>query len=97
MPTIQLLIVCVTVLLIVLVSASHISAPVPPDVFAGLAVGQEVAVHIGDGISVRGGVVRHEPACLMLGSAVLISGGSETKLGGTIRIPSGEVALLQEL
>lgn len=98
MTTFQLLIICVTVLLIVFVVASHSSAaPVAADVFAGLPAGQEIAVHIGDGLSVRGAVIRSEPACVVLGGAVLIASGSETKLGGTIRVPAGEVALLQEL
>lgn len=95
--TLQLLIVCLTVLLVVMAVTGRKTAQGGTPVFAGLSAGQDVVVHIADGQSVRGSILRCDHACLLLTGAVLLAGGAETKMGGVVRIPCEGVALIQEL
>lgn len=84
MSTFQLLIVCVTVLLLAALVVACVlarSAPVEiPGVFAGLSAGQEVVVYLDGGQIVRGTVVRSDGS-LTVGGAVFIADGTETKVG----------------
>lgn len=100
MSTLQLLIVCATTLLLALVAAAIILAKgesPTASVLAGLELGQRVAAHLGDGQSTEGVIVACEPGWVILDSAVLRSGRSETPMAGRVRVPERSVSVVQEL
>jgi len=99
MNTTQLLIVCVTLLLIVLVrSASREASPcTPADLFDGLKEGDKLAIHLADGQSITGTVVDTTPGRVRLGDAVLRGAGQEQQLGGRVRVPTSSAIAVQEL
>jgi hypothetical protein len=94
MTTLQLLILCATVLAVVLVLAAVMHGG------GGASVefpnGTTIVVHTRDQRSLRGTVVR-APGHLALEDAVYLQGGTEQPVGGTVRIPAANVAWVQEL
>jgi hypothetical protein len=93
--TVQLVIVCITLVLIVAVVASSRN-PTGQGASTLVEQGQQVALHLGDGQSVRGKVVNVEGGVITLKQASLLDAGTETPLGGTARITQGGVTLAQE-
>jgi hypothetical protein len=93
MTTLQLLIVCITVLFIVAL-VTRKEQPEPIGVFDDLGVGDKVAAYTSDGQSVIGLVASTPNGRLILSDAALVTGGSEVKLGN-VRIPGDAVHLVQ--
>ena len=99
MPTAQLVILCVTLLLLaaMLVVAGERRAepaPTPDGVFDDLRVGDRVAVYTEGEQSVTGVVSSPPNGRLALSDAALVTGAVETKIGNA-RVPSERVQLVQ--
>ncbi len=98
MTTTQLLIVCVTAIIIVAFVASALAnrAQAETNPFEHLQAGQRVAVFSSEGIGIRG-TVAEQNGQLALVDASMIQSGNEAKLQGTVRIPTASAAFVQEL
>lgn len=99
MTTLQLLIVCVTVLAVCALAASSWAArgvPAGPDSECDLPLESNVAVHLLSGSSVRGRVIQ-SGMVVRLADASAIAGGNTSSLGGTVVIRADRVDWSQEL
>lgn len=109
MTTLQLLIVCVTVLLIVSIhyemakrtpeSENTPEAPPvpPPSLFDGLKLGTQVAVHQSEGQALKGAVAAVEPGYLVLTGVQLVTKGTPAEMGGRVRVAERPSVVVQEL
>lgn len=95
MSTVQLVIVCLTLVALAWISTKR--EPAAARTASIVDVGQVVALHVGDGQAVRGKVCSNDAGIVILENASLLSGGQEEALGKRARVAEGSVELVQEL
>ena len=99
MSTVQLLIICITVLALAGIVLSRAEPRRSPgrSIFADLYPGERVAAHLEGSQSIEGVVSDWEDGHLTLRDAKLLSGGASTAMGGLVRVPERGVIAVQEL
>lgn len=104
MSTVQLVILCITVLLLAGIFANARARPgapekVPERSMSLVHVGAKFALHLDEQQSVTGVVtaLEDEGETIVLADPELLSGASAAKMGGVVRVPARSVVLTQEL
>lgn len=101
MSTVELLIVCLTVLLIVCLYRAPVALAVArtrahePDLLA--EVGQSAVLNTLDERSLRGVVMKSRPEYIELAEVTYSGNGAGTKMMGRARVPASNIAFVQDV